>query len=57
MLTRKPALGETLRYRDGRTFKVVSVVGNLCWISYPDGAIEPFIWRFRDGLNSCFSHT
>lgn len=56
MLTRKPAIGETLRYHDGRTFQVVSVVGTLCWIRYPDGGIEPFIWQFKEGLNSSFSH-
>ncbi len=56
MLTRKPIPGETIRHQDGRTFQVVSVVGTLCWIRYPDGGIEPFIWQFHDGLNRLFSH-
>jgi len=56
MLTRKPIPGETIRHQDGRTFQVVSVVGNLCWFRHEDGATDCFIWQFHDGLNRLFSH-
>lgn len=35
-------------------FTVKSVDGNLCWAVYDNdpGVSNPFIWRFRDGLNT-----
>lgn len=41
---------------DGYTvgFTVSSVDGNLCWSTYDNSPeiTQPFIWRFKDGLNT-----
>ena len=54
MLTRKPRIGDLVRWPDwavGRVARVSSLDANLCWISERGRASEPFIWSFRDGLN------
>jgi hypothetical protein len=48
----KPRVGDTVTYQGEPVGKVTRVEGNLCWRSYPDGESLPFIWRFRDGLNT-----
>lgn len=35
--------------------KIIRVEGNLCWYQYPDGEVLPFIWCFKDGLNTMHS--
>lgn len=51
-----PRSGETITYtqRDGTSIqaKAVRVEGNLCWTDYGNGDVEPFIWRFAEGLNT-----
>lgn len=51
-----PRSGDTITYTrlDGTTCtaRAVRVEGNLCWTDYGNGDVEPFIWRFHDGLNT-----
>jgi hypothetical protein len=57
MLTRKPMATERVRWPDWAPGRFATVVRtpdtgeNLCWIQEGDAKPEPFIWRFRDGLN------
>lgn len=53
----KPREGDLITYRSPQHGVVRGVVsrveGNLCWTKYeiyPD--VQPFIWRFKDGLNT-----
>lgn len=56
MLTRKPVAGDRVRWPHWPAGRVAVVVStpqdNLCWIREGKGDAAPFIWRFRDGLNS-----
>ena len=47
-----PRIGQPITYRGEIVGTVTRVEGNLCWRSYPDGESLPFIWRFKDGLNT-----
>ena len=52
-----PRSGDTITYtrRDGTkaTATALRVEDNLCWADYGEhGGIAPFIWRFKDGLNT-----
>ncbi len=49
---RKPLVGDIIHYRGEAVGHVTRVEGALCWRSYPDGESLPFIWCFRDGLNT-----
>ena len=42
-----PSADEPVRYAG----TVRSIDGNACWLNYPDGTHDPFIWRFAEGLN------
>jgi hypothetical protein len=55
-----PRNGTRGTYDTGNTrdeFTVIRVEGNLCWAAYDKhpGDPQPFIWRFREGLNK-FHH-
>jgi len=55
-LTEQPRTGDVIAWfnRFGAQFlrgTVISVAGNLCWLQFSDGRCDPFIWRFKDGLN------
>ena len=59
-MAHEPKPGSTGTYlvegREPVGFTVSSVEGNLCWAVYdtdPTAKAAPFIWRFKDGLNSC----
>ena len=47
----KPLKGQQVKYRGEVAGTVQAVEGNLCWVDYLTGT-NPFIWRFREGLNS-----
>lgn len=49
--TKKPRVGDPIRYRGDVVGSVTRVEGNLCWRTYPNGEALPFIWRFRNELN------
>ena len=55
MLIEQPKKGQRIAWRiDGKLQNhgtVRSVDGNLCWCDFDDGTVNPFIWRFRNGLN------
>lgn len=55
MLTTQPRKGQRIAWRmDGKLLHhgtVRSVDGGLCWMDFDDGTVNPFIWRFKDGLN------
>ena len=46
----KPRQGDPVLYNGEFVGKVIRVEGNLCWVDYKEGP-NPFIWRFKDGLN------
>lgn len=48
----KPRKGQRITYQGREVGTVDHVDGNLCWVKYDDGTANPFIWRFRDGLNA-----
>lgn len=51
----RPRVGQMITYRGERGTvrgEVASVDGNLCWVRYEGKDAQPFIWRFRDGLNT-----
>lgn len=54
-----PRSGDTITYTkpSGPAIlaKAIRVEGNLCWTDYGDGEPQPFIWRFKDGLNTMHS--
>jgi hypothetical protein len=56
-ITRKPRVGDRIDWPASRESSgsgvVTSVEGNLCWV-LEDGRekAQPFIWQFRDGLNT-----
>jgi hypothetical protein len=57
MLTRKPTKGDLIRWTHWPKDRTAVVLRtpegdeNLCWIR--EGELDaPFIWRFRDGLNT-----
>jgi hypothetical protein len=56
MLTRKPRKGDTVVFHRGEPGEtighVLSIEGNLCWCKWPDGTSNPFIWNFREGMNT-----
>lgn len=58
MLTRKPVKGDRVYWPHWRAGRVAEVVktpeagDNLCWIREGEGEAMPFIWRFREGLNT-----
>lgn len=47
----RPRKGDPVSYRGQPAGHVLSVEGALCWVSYTKGP-DPFIWCFKDGLNS-----
>ena len=52
----KPRAGTRGEYRAGDDafgFEVVRVEDSLCWARYDTDSsiVQPFIWRFKDGLN------
>lgn len=48
-----PRKGDRITYSGSDYGLVTHVDGNLCWSLHPgDEKAQPFIWRFRDGLNS-----
>lgn len=56
-LHERPMVGELVawRYADGTLYghaTVLRIEGNLCWIKPDDGEAAPFIWRFKDCLNT-----
>jgi hypothetical protein len=54
-LTRKPRKGDKVRWphwKAGRVATVNHVDGNLCWIDEPGKDTMPFIWNFREGMNT-----
>lgn len=48
----KPRKGSRITYKGREVGTVDHLDGNLCWVNYDDGTRNPFIWRFRDGLNA-----
>jgi hypothetical protein len=53
----RPQSGQSIVYQSlsGKLLKgvVVRVEADLCWTKYEGSEkIEPFIWRFKDGLNT-----
>lgn len=48
----RPRVGAPITYRGAPVGHVTRVEGSLCWRSYPDGESLPFIWCFKDGLNT-----
>ena len=57
MLTQRPRIGERLIYYDGTAGVVAFIENSMAWWKR-DGEPDStsFIWRFKDGLNKCFSH-
>ncbi len=51
----KPRAGQTVLYRGKPVGKVVRVEGNLCWRTYPDGGIEPFMLIRLTHATTCAS--
>lgn len=55
MLIEKPKKGQRIAWRIDGKLKflgtVRSIEGNLCWMDFDDGTVNPFIWNFRDGMN------
>lgn len=47
-----PRKGQRITYKGREVGTVDHLDGNLCWVRYDDGTTNPFIWRFRDGLNA-----
>ena len=47
----RPKVGDPVSYRGEPAGTVQRVEGNLCWVNYTSGT-DPFIWAFKDGLNS-----
>jgi hypothetical protein len=58
MLSEQPRKGQRVAWRNnpGEPLKhhgtVLRIEGNLCWYQPDDGEAAPFIWRFKDGLNT-----
>jgi hypothetical protein len=52
VLTEQPRPGERVVWPSGHGGKVLRIEGNLCWVEFDDGTRDPFIWRFKDGLNN-----
>ena len=54
-LKEKPRKGQRVAWRiDGKLQNhgtVRSVGESLCWCDFDDGTVNPFIWRFKRGLN------
>jgi hypothetical protein len=50
----RPRAGDKIHYCGKEAGVCVRVEGNLCWTQYHDSenGINPFIWRFKDGLNT-----
>jgi hypothetical protein len=48
----KPRVGDPVTYKGEHVGTVTRVEGSLCWRTYPDGEVLPFIWCFKDGLNT-----
>lgn len=53
----RPRVGDPVTYRGKITGMVARVEGALCWNKYNDnhecaGETLPFIWCFREGLNT-----
>ena len=49
---RRPRVGTDIYYRGELVGTAIRVEGALCWRSCPGGESLPFIWCFRDGLNT-----
>lgn len=47
-----PRKDQTITYRGTAVGTVARVEENLCWVRDATGVTEPFIWRFKDGLNA-----
>lgn len=52
MLTEQPRRGQRVTFPSGHAGEVLRIEDNLCWVKWDDGTSDPFIWRFRDGLNN-----
>jgi hypothetical protein len=54
----KPRKGDAVTYRGKHAGHVVRVEGNLCWVEWVEEhqwrgeRTMPFIWCFKDGLNT-----
>jgi len=55
LLTEQPRPGQRIAWNMDGVLRfhcvVLRVEGNLCWCEWPNGTRDPFIWRFKDGLN------
>lgn len=56
-LTEQPRKGQRIGWFDERgnvkhAGTVLRCEGNLCWLAFDSGVSDPFIWRFKDGLNT-----
>lgn len=49
--TQRPISGDPVTYA-GKQGTVVKVEGDLCWVRYSNQEPQPFIWRFKEGLNT-----
>ena len=48
----KPRAGDPVQYKGEIVGTITRTKGSLCWRTYPDGETLPFIWCFRDCLNT-----
>lgn len=48
----KPKVGTQIHYKGQPAGQVTRTEGNLCYVKYSDGETLPFIWAFREGLNT-----
>lgn len=47
MLTKKPRVGDKLRFEDGSIVIVKRLDGRICWVAYEKNGLETcFIWGF-----------